>query len=158
MNYGAQIWGQHDNEHIKRVTKLQDRAIRYINFANYREPPSKLYRHSEIIKFKDNVKINNYLYAHNSLNRRLPTCLNNQFHYLENTTGKNTRSAEVLNSKECLLELPKSRTNIYGIHSITDQSARIWNYMQITQSSFNLHKQSRNVCKQKLEDIYLKTY
>ena len=158
MNYGAQIWGQHDNEHIKRVTKLQDRAIRYINFANYREPPSKLYKHSEIIKFKDNVKINNYLYAHNSLNRRLPTCLNNQFHYLENTTGKNTRSAEVLNSKECLLELPKSRTNIYGIHSITDQSARIWNYMQITQSSLNLHKQSRNVCKQKLEDIYLKTY
>ena len=30
LNYGAQVWGQHHNCHIKRIIKLQDKAIRKI--------------------------------------------------------------------------------------------------------------------------------
>ena len=57
LNYGAQIWGQHNNKHIRRITKLQDKAIRIINFAHYREPTTKLYKNSNILKFKDNINI-----------------------------------------------------------------------------------------------------
>ena len=158
MNYGATIWGQSDNEHVKRITKLQDRAVRFINFADYREPTPKLYKHSEIIKFKDDIKINNYLYVHNSLNRRLPSCLNNQFKYMNIQNDQLTRKVALLNSKECLVELPESRTIHYGIQSITDQSARTWNLIQITLSSLNLHKISRESCKAKLKQHFIQSY
>ena len=35
LTYGAQIWNQHHNSHVKRIIKLQDKAIRIINFAEY---------------------------------------------------------------------------------------------------------------------------
>ena len=49
---------------LKRITKLQDKAIRIINFAHYRESTSKLYKNSKILKFKDNITLNNYLYIY----------------------------------------------------------------------------------------------
>ena len=73
-------------------------------------------------------------------------------------TEQNTRNAKILSTKESLVELPKSRTTYYGIQSITDQSARIWNYMQITQAQLNLHLSSRNVCKEKLKNLFVETY
>ena len=158
MSYGSQIWGQNMNDHIKRIIKLQDRAIRVLNFADYRAPPSELYKKSGILKLQDNIKIDNFLYVHNSLNRRLPSCLNNQFNYMKIQTEQNTRNAKILSTKESLVELPKSRTTFYGIQSITDQSARIWNYMQITQAPLNLHLSSRNVCKEKLKNLFVETY
>ena len=158
MNYGSQIWGQNKNDHIKRIIKLQDRAIRVLNFADYRAPTSELYKKSGILKFEDSIKIDNFLYVHNSLNNRLPSCLNKQFKYMKIQTEQNTRNAKLLNTKESLIELPKSRTTYYGIQSITDQSARIWNYMQITQASLNLHQSSRNVCKEKIKNLLVETY
>ena len=158
MNYGSTIWGQNNNEHINRITKLQDRAIRYINFANYREPPSELYKNSGIIKFKDEIKINNFLYVHDSLNRRLPSCLNNNFNYMHIQDNQHTRNVTLLNSKECLVQLPKSRTIHYGIQSIKDQSARSWNYFQITQSNLKLHTLSRNNAKAKIKAHIIETY
>ena len=63
LNYGVQIWGQYHNCHIKHVTKLQDKAIRIINFAHFRESASKLYKKSKILKFKVSITLNNYLYT-----------------------------------------------------------------------------------------------
>ena len=61
-SHGAQIWGQCQHSHVKRIIKLQDRAIRIINFSQYREPTSALYKKSEVLEFKDNITLNNYLY------------------------------------------------------------------------------------------------
>ena len=63
MNYGSQVWGQFMNEHVLRVIKLQDKAIRIINFAQPHEPCSKLYQKSQILKFQDNININNCTYT-----------------------------------------------------------------------------------------------
>ena len=35
LTYASQIWGQIENKQVNRVIKLQDRAIRIINFANF---------------------------------------------------------------------------------------------------------------------------
>ena len=35
LTYGSQIWGQIQNKHVKRLTQLQNKAIRIINFASY---------------------------------------------------------------------------------------------------------------------------
>ena len=153
MNYGAHVWGQYKSENIKRVIKLQDKCLRILNFADFHEPPSKLYKKSEILKFEDHVRVNNYLYVHDSINRRLPPCLNDKFQYIHECHNHQTR-----NSVQHCVKLPKSYTIAYGIHSITDQSARAWNYFQIINSKENLHILSRGVCKQKLTCNILKTY
>ena len=41
LMYGAQIWCQHYNKHLKRIIKIQDKAIRIINFVEYRESTKK---------------------------------------------------------------------------------------------------------------------
>ena len=152
LNYGAQIWGQHLNIHIKRILKLQDRAIRIINFANFREPTPKLYKKSGILKFKDNIALNNYIFVHDSLNRRLPTALLDKFVYLNKSHQHNTR-----NSANHCVKLPKSRTLGYGTDSITSQSAKAWNFLQ-SNCSDNMHLFSRNKCKKIIRKFYLDSY
>ena len=141
LNYGAQVWGQHHNCHIKHIIKLQDKAIRIINYAHYRESTSQLYKNSKILKFKDNITLNNYIYVHDSFTGRLPLVLAYKFKYLHDFHDHNTRQAAL----RCV-KLPISRTLKYGIHSVTGQSARAWNYLQIN-CSFNMYFSTRKVCK-----------
>ena len=134
LNYGAQIWGQYHNCHIKRVTKLQDKPIRIVNFAHFRESTSKLYKKSKILKFNDSITLNNYLHVHGSLKCILPHVLINNFEYLHGFF------------LQCV-KLPTSRTLVYGIHSVTGQSAMAWNHLQISCSFDNMHLSTRNGCK-----------
>ena len=153
LTYGSQIWGQHKNFHVQRIIKLQDKAIRIINFADYHAPTSELYKTTKILKFSDNITLNNYLYVHDSFTRRVPSPLQGNFKYIHDTHNHHTR-----NSKMQCVKLPISRTIEYGIHSIISQSARSWNSLQITHPKENLHLLSRNQCKQKLKLYFTNTY
>ena len=153
LTYAAQVWGQYHNNHIKRIIKLQNKAIRIINFADFRAPVPKLYQKLRILTFEDTIKVNNYLYVHNSMSRRLPLALRNNFKYLHDNHNHYTRSA----TDHCVC-LPKYCTTIYGIHSITDQAARIWNHLQVNRASYNLHLLSREVCKVKLKAHFIQSY
>ena len=153
LNYGSQIWGQYQNTNIKRIMKLQNKAIRVINFAKYRDTSSNLYQKSEILKLQDNITMNNFLYMHDSLKRRLPTTLNDRFSYLCDTHEYETRNSDL----KCV-KLPTSRTLVYGIHSIDGQSTRAWNYLQVNCSSHKLHTLSRNVCKKILKSHFIDSY
>ena len=44
LTFGSQIWGQQKNIGTQRILKLQDKAIRIINFSNYHETTGKLYK------------------------------------------------------------------------------------------------------------------
>ena len=153
LNYASAIWGQYENTNIKRIIKLQNKAVRIINFADFREPTSKLYQKSKILKFGDNIKINNYLYVKDSLNRQIPYSLQNDFTYIHDAHDQHTR-----NSVNQCVQLPKSRTLVHGIHSIKGQSARAWNHLQITHSKDKLHLLSRNSCKKKLTTYFIESY
>ena len=58
--YGSQIWGQ-SNSSILKMEKLQNRALRIINFVSYRAPTNSLYK---ILKFADSIKLSNFLFSH----------------------------------------------------------------------------------------------
>ena len=135
LNYGAQIWSQCHNCHRKRVTKLQDKAIRIINFAHFRESTSKLYKKSKILKFKGSITLNNYLYVHDSLKCSLPhvfmLCM--------------------------IIILVRQLYNVYGIHSVKGQFARAWNHLQLTCPFDNMHLCTRNVCKKVISQFSLIT-
>ena len=43
MSYASIVWGQLANKFVKRIHKLQNKALRIINFANYKDPSTPLY-------------------------------------------------------------------------------------------------------------------
>ena len=97
--------------------------------------------------------LNNYLYVHDNTHRRLPPILLDKFDFIQDSHDHNTRHSIL----HCV-KLPTSRTLVYGLHSITGQSARAWNYLQINYSSDNLHSLSRNLCKKKLTSYFIESY
>ena len=147
------LWGQLNNIHINRICKLQNKAIRVINFAGYHDPVEKLYKNSKILKFKDNLILNNYLYVHDNLNRRLPSALLDKFKYRSQVHQHETRIAV----HKCI-SLPKSRTVAYGIHSVEGMASRDWNRLQVLLSSHNLHLQSRSSCKKHILKHFIDSY
>ena len=70
--YGSQIWGQ-SNTSISKMVKLQNKALKIISFKHTRSSVNPLYSKCEILKFADNIKLSNFLFAHDSIESNLPT-------------------------------------------------------------------------------------
>ena len=151
MTYGAQIWGQHINSHIKRIIKLNDKAIRIINFANYRDDPSQYYKKSNILKFQDFIMLNNFLHIHDHFNNRLPSSLLDKYEFIHKNHNHETR----ISNAYCI-KLPISRTIEFGVHSQSGQASRQWNRLQIILK--NLNKLPRNSCKETIHKYIIDTY
>ena len=116
--YGAQIWGQQEKKHIKVITRLQNRALRILNFQDLRADSSPLYVNDEILKLKDLIKVKNILFIHDYLNKSLPSCFQNDLTKLDDIyTLVRTR-----NANSGFLYVPKQNSTIYGIFSIVHRS------------------------------------
>ena len=57
------------------MEKLQNKALRIINFIPLRYSVNSLYNKCEILKFGDSIKLSNFLYAHDNIKGNLPTTL-----------------------------------------------------------------------------------
>ena len=75
MVYGCQIWGQGRGLHIENIYKLQNRALRIINFEDFNANPNPLYTRSNILKLQDFIRLQNCLFVRDYLNA-LPACFN----------------------------------------------------------------------------------
>ena len=153
MNYGAQIWGQYSNSHVKRISKINDKAIRTLCFAHYQENASKYYKELNILKFQDTIMLNNFVYIHDHFSHRLPSALLDKYEYIHEGHEHNTR----ISSAHCI-KLPKSRTIEFGIHSISGQASRHWNHLNITLSKANIHQLSRTSCKEIISKHLISKY
>ena len=153
LSYGSQIWGQHHNQYVNHIIKIQNKAMRIINFRNNRTSSSELYKNSNILKFKDQITIANYLLVHDSLNRRTPLPLQGRLHLIRDSHNYHVRNS----AKHCV-KIPPARTTEFGIHSILGQAARNWNYFQILYHDDCMHIQTRNKCKNKLRQHFLNSY
>ena len=153
MNYGSQIWGQLENAHIKRIIKLNDKAVRTINFAHYRDSASQYYKKSNILKFQDNISINNYSLIHDHFSNHLPSALLNKYEYIHNGHNHPTK----LSNSFCV-KVPKSRTLDYGIYSIQGQASRTWNHYHTSLIDKKLHLLSRTSCKNIIKTHILNSY
>ena len=153
LSYGAQIWGQRNNKSIQRLGKLQNNAVRIINFANFRTSVTPLYLKSKILKLSDNIKLMNFLYIKDSINGNLSCVFNNTFQLSRNLHTYYTRGAS-----QFKINLPKVKTEAYGIKSITYQSAHFCNYMINIFPEKKLHQQSKAVCKKIVTNYLLQNY
>ena len=153
LSYGSQIWGQFSNQHIFRIQKLQNKAIRVINFAKFDDPTDPLYQKSKFLKLSDNVKLQNFFYVHNSIKGNLPVALTNSFQVAADSYSHNTRGAS-----QFKMALPKVRTLTYGINSIRYRSAADWNLMVSEFPDKTFQRQSKPICKKIIENYILDNY
>ena len=79
MNYCCQLWGQSTNQYIKRISVLQNRALRLTTFFNYREHSSPLYKYLYILKFSDFVLLQKNMFIYDIFTCNLPRALLNTF-------------------------------------------------------------------------------
>ena len=151
LTYGAQIWGQH-NRIVKSLQKLQNRAIRFMNFQPFRASAIPLFKSSSILTLADFVKLQNFLYAHDSLKQNLPQSLIDERFVIVNT-GLNTR-CERLNH----LHTIATETILYGTRSIMSQSIEAWNSVNDDLHDEKLQNKSKAVAKHKVFDLLLSKY
>ena len=122
MIYGCQIWGQGNKENLLKIERLQNRALRTINFKGPRTEAQPLYADNKILQLKDLIKLNNCLFIHDYLHDLLPDCFQGYYLPLNTIYDLGTK-----NSKLGCLFVPFKNTTKYGINSITHQSILTWN-------------------------------
>ena len=148
MTYACQIWGQFANKHVKRIQKLQNKAIRIINFVKYFDPSTPLYKKSKILKLEDQISLENFYYVQRDIQGDLPSPLLDSFLIVP----------DVPNSNQIGVTLPKVRTQAYGVNSITYRSAATWNTLTSKFPDLKFHEQSKSICKKNITNYYLSNY
>ena len=151
--YGALIWGQTENKNIRRIIKIQNKAIRALNFAKYDDSLNPFYHKSNILKFTDKVKVLNFLHVLDSIKNNLPIALQHTFIPVHEIHTHNTRGVTKMK-----MAVPRAITQTHGIMSITYQSLQFWNYIVDKFPPENLHTQSKLICKRFLNKYFLKSY
>ena len=140
MTYAAIIWGQNKTVQLKRISNLQNKAIKIINFAHSRESPLVSYKKSKILRFSDHVKLQNFMFAHDSINNLLPKSLCNKFTFLHENHSYCTRISHNNN-----ISIPKPRTKTHGINSITFQAGTEWNFFMNRYNQLNKYCRSKSI-------------
>ena len=120
LNYGSLIWGQHSRI-VNRLQKIQNKAIRYMTFKPKRTSATPLFKAAGILNLSDYIILQNCLFAHDCINRNLPTPLLDDRITFVHTNG-NTRD-------ERLNQLVNFRTNtvLYGTNTIKARAVKAWN-------------------------------
>ena len=107
---------------IKKIFKLQNRALRIISFSDFKADSNPLYTNLKILKLRDQIVLQNCIFVHDSLNNVSPKCFTDYFKHTRNNHSLNTRTA----SRGCLF-VSHSGTIRYGICSITNKCISNWN-------------------------------
>ena len=90
MIYTCQIWGQNKCK-IKKISELQDKAIRIINFKQKNYPVAELYKNSRILKLSDYIKLLNYMFVRDTLTATQIPAFKNYFKKAKESHRHNTR-------------------------------------------------------------------
>ena len=91
LRYGSQIWSQQKTGTIKQIEKLQDKAIRIINFKYKNDLTNPLYKSMEILKLNDVILFNNCMFVLKGIHNKHPNTFSNFFKVSHNEHNYNTR-------------------------------------------------------------------
>ena len=137
---------------LQKIEKLQNRALRTINFKGPRTEALPLYADNSTLQLKDLIKLNNCLFIHDYLNDLLPDCFKDYYIPLNSLYFEGTKNAKL----GCLF-VPFKKSTKYGINSITHQSILTWNSMSKVLKT-NLTQISRHDLKSSLSEYFLNQY
>ena len=69
--YACRTWRQSKAELFNRIQKLQDKALRIINFLPHKTPVNDIYKTSKILKLSVNIWLQNTLLVKNCFEKQL---------------------------------------------------------------------------------------
>ena len=153
MVYGCQIWGQSRSTHVDKISKLQNRALRIINFKDRNASANPIYISDNIIKLQDFVKLQDCLFVYDYLNDSLPACFEDLYFKLNYLYF----NVQTRNSNLGCLFAPSKNTTRYGLNSITQKSIYAWNFFT-KETKTDLTSLSRHNLKIKLTQHILNKY
>ena len=119
--YACQIWGQKESL-VRKLFKVQIKAMRIIYFKTNDRPADKLYHCNKTIKITDYIKLLNCMFVKNVLARNILINFQVTFRLANNMHQYHNRHAAKI-----YVILKKSQTQIYGIRSIEYQGVSFWN-------------------------------
>ena len=122
MNYGCQIWGQNMHPQFAKIITLQKRAMRIIKFADSEAHSDPLFKEMNVLRIQDLIKLQNCLFVHDFLNKKLPVCFDNYFETISDMHSKRT-----INSTLGCLFIPHFNTTKHGLKSLTRKCIDNWN-------------------------------
>ena len=155
LHYGSIIWGQAKPKAIKRIESIQNRAVRTINFAPFRSPTDCLYQSSKILKFSDQVKLQDVLLIHDYLNKRIPIALLEWFQFNPAVSQHDYPSSGARYFK---MEVPRINNVTYGEYSISFQAIKHWNHLVTRYPQEKLHTVSKDVIREFMQKKILESY
>ena len=143
--YTCQIWDQKENT-IKKLSEIQDKAMRIISFKDKNYPTNELYYNNKILKVY--IKLLNCLFVKSILSKNHLPIFENVFKKASKAHSYSTRHA----TKNSVLLL-QPQTDHYGKFSITYQAASTWNDLNI-----DMLEESNSKVKTALVQLYFNNY
>ena len=131
LRYAVQVWGQHSNQTIREIEKLQEKAIRVMSFKGRNNPTNPLFKK---MKLKDILLYNNYVFAYDKINKNLPENFKDFFLTAENQHNYNTRDT----TNKTIIKTTITSTT-YGLNSVQYRAASVRN-----QISKNLNTEGKS--------------
>ena len=139
--FACQVWGQ-NKKYLEKLSTLQNKAIRIINFKQNDHSVNELYNTNGILKIKDYIDLLNCLFVKTVLsNESLPVFSKyfEQFYNLHNHTTRQATHSSIKNYNV--------NTESYGYNSVRNKSASTLNFLvnkiktdMITESTIKVKK------------------
>ena len=151
--YGNQIWGQTKTKLFQELVKLQNKAIRIINFLPFNGSNiNKTYNDLRILKQPGFISLQNSLFVRDCFEKEIPNPFINYFQKSGSQHSHRTRST----FKNCAF-VPKVNKDNYGKKSVKYQCTDTWNKYQ-KQFKIDLLNRRRPDVKKLLTENFLKSY
>ena len=154
MTYASQVWSQSLKSVMNKISLIQKKAVRLMTFSNYRDHTEPIFKLLRILKFKDNLFLQNCLFVHDYLHGHLPDCFEKTFTKAD-FHNINTRHAD-----QGSLMVPSVNSTTYGLKSIYKQCIDNWNQLIKLQKHNNIdvHLLSRDQLKKLITDYFIASY
>ena len=124
--YACEIWGQNQNNvFFRKISELQKKSLRLINFKCYNAPTDPLFKDNKILKISDFIAYKNVLFVRECLRKENLTIFNDMFPLANQNHNYNTRSAY-----RHQLDIPQTRTVHYGGNSFKKKAIESWHEME----------------------------
>ena len=105
----------------QKVSILQKKALRIMNFASFNAHTTPLFKNCNILKFADIINVESCIFINNCFNRDSFSIFNENFKLVSTTHLNNTRSA-----RNGLLFIPSYNTVRFGRKSIIHSTTLTW--------------------------------
>ena len=122
LMYGCQIWTQKLLSVKDKISKLQKNAVRIMTFADFNAHSEPLFKQLDILKFTDNISLQNCLFVYDYLKGNLPISFIDTFNRVEAAHSTVTRMAGT-----GMLTIPRYNGTTYGLKSIYKNCINSWN-------------------------------